>query len=35
MAAADRDLRPWELIDVEWDLLNQIKKLLQVISYII
>jgi hypothetical protein len=27
LAIADRDLRKWELIDAEWDLLKQIKKL--------
>jgi hypothetical protein len=35
MATADRDLRQWELIDAEWNLLEQIKKLLNVIIYII
>lgn len=24
----DRDLRKWELVDTEWELLNQIKSLL-------
>ncbi|CAB4395741.1 unnamed protein product [Rhizophagus irregularis] len=28
IAIADRDLQQWELIDAEWDLLKQIKKLL-------
>jgi len=27
---ADRDLRKWELVDAEWNLLNQIKSLLHV-----
>ncbi|CAB5367601.1 unnamed protein product [Rhizophagus irregularis] len=30
IAIADRDLRQWELIDAEWDLLKQIKKLLYI-----
>ncbi|CAB4435553.1 unnamed protein product [Rhizophagus irregularis] len=30
IAIADRDLRQWELIDTEWDLLKQIKKLLYI-----
>jgi hypothetical protein len=27
---ADRDLRKWELVDAEWDLLGKIKSLLRV-----
>ncbi|CAB4489965.1 unnamed protein product [Rhizophagus irregularis] len=30
IAIADRDLRKWEIIDAEWDLLKQIKKLLYI-----
>ncbi|PKK46631.1 hypothetical protein RhiirC2_803775 [Rhizophagus irregularis] len=30
IAIADRDLQQWELIDAEWDLLKQIKKLLYI-----
>lgn len=33
MATADRDLRRWELLDDEWNLLTEIKKLLYVIIY--
>lgn len=33
MATADRDLRRWELLDDEWNLLIEIKKLLYVIIY--
>lgn len=32
LVTSDRDLRKWELSDLEWDLLHEIKKLLLIFS---